>query len=176
MQTISLHDIIKKTDEHTGYNLLIKILLNIKQHSDYIKYLKSYFTSNTHNTPNNITNTIITLVGNPTLSSTTAVSYGSIPESDYYDLVKEENPDLTSENIEKYILLISKFMMTKTILRKGIEIKGEYETGEQYKELIKLLEHNAIYQSKNGHKFLKYINKNIFLKFFYLYLKPDSYF
>ena len=31
-----------------------------------------------------------------------------------------------------------KFPFTKTILRKGIEIKGEYETGEQYTELIKL--------------------------------------
>ena len=71
------------------------------------------------------------------LETPETIEYTCVAYNDYYDLVKEENPDLTSENIEKYILLISKFMMTKTILRKGIEIKGEYETGEQYKELIK---------------------------------------
>ena len=47
-----------------------------------------------------ITNTIITLVGNPTLSSTTAVSYGSIPESDYYDLVNQYGTVVNSYGVD----------------------------------------------------------------------------
>lgn len=38
---------------------------------------------------NDITNTVLDLVGDPTLSATTAVAYGPVPESDYWGLVDQ---------------------------------------------------------------------------------------
>ena len=119
MQTISLHDIIKKTDEHTGYNLLIKILLNIKQHSDYIKYLKSYFTSNTHNTPNNITNTIITYISKNISNNNSSTSLiltktgvNTVKSIKYkldklpviLDFYKLKTGAITSENYQRFLV------------------------------------------------------------------------
>ena len=47
-----------------------------------------------------ITNTILTLVGNPTLSATTAIAYGSIPESDYWTLVDQYGTVVNSYGVD----------------------------------------------------------------------------
>jgi hypothetical protein len=49
------------------------------------------------------------------------IEYTCIGFNDYYQLLPQDK-DLDKENIEEYLILISKFMMTKTILRKDIDI------------------------------------------------------
>jgi hypothetical protein len=51
------------------------------------QYRLSDGSTSTYN--NDITNTILDIVGDPTLSATTAIAYGPIPESDYYTLVNQ---------------------------------------------------------------------------------------
>ena len=62
------------------------------------QYRLSDGSTSTYNT--DITNTILTLVGNPTLSATTSIAYGSIPESDYYTLVDQYGSVVNSYNVD----------------------------------------------------------------------------
>lgn len=51
------------------------------------------------------------------------IEYIGTEYNDYYQLTNDEsNKTVDKENIEEYLLLTSKYMMTKTILRKDIEI------------------------------------------------------
>jgi hypothetical protein len=72
------------------------------------------------------------------------IEYTCIGFNDYYKL-QENNDDLTSLNISEYLLSISKFMMTKTILRMNIEIKDEDLEEEKYQELIDISYHKHLF-------------------------------
>jgi hypothetical protein len=64
----------------------------------FSQYRLSDGSTSTYN--DDITNTILTLVGDPTLSATTAIAYGSIPESDYYDLVNQYGTVVNSYGVD----------------------------------------------------------------------------
>jgi len=66
-------------------------------------------------------NTITNLMADPP-----EIQNAFIGLNDYYQLKDNYGDDinLTDENIEMYIVLVSKFMMTATPLRKDIELKG----------------------------------------------------
>ena len=79
------------------------------------------------------TNTILNLMKLDNLSDTDddandPISYSCISYNDYYNLV-DEVQDLNKRNITDYLYKCSKFMMTKTILRKDIDIPtAEYNS------------------------------------------------
>ena len=64
----------------------------------FSQYRLSDGSTSTYN--DDITNTILTLVGDPTLSATTAIAYGSIPESDYFDLVNQYGTVVNSYGVD----------------------------------------------------------------------------
>jgi len=80
------------------------------------------------------------------------IEYIGINFNDYHQLTSDD-PELTSENIIEYIKKTSKYMMTTTILRKGVEIANNI-TPSAYNKLIR--------HGYNIHKyFIKGISSNI---------------
>lgn len=66
------------------------------------------------------------------------IEYTYISFNDYYKLIATDK-DITADNIQEYLILVSKFTMTKTILRKGIDITldiSQYDTFIKYAENI----------------------------------------
>jgi hypothetical protein len=78
-------------------------------------------------------NLIINLMKDPKNIEYTYISF-----NDYYKLIATDK-DITADNIQEYLILVSKFTMTKTILRKGIDITldiSQYDTFIKYAENI----------------------------------------
>lgn len=93
------------------------------------------------------TNTILNLMKLDNLSDTDddandPISYSCISYNDYYNLV-DEDQELNKRNITDYLYKCSKFMMTKTILRKDIDIP----TAEYNNIVTKGAEINRIFVS-----------------------------
>jgi hypothetical protein len=60
------------------------------------------------------------------------IEYVYIGVNDYYKLTDTADEDLTSDNIEEFLKNVSKFMMTKTMLRKDLEITSSGSTYDRY--------------------------------------------
>jgi hypothetical protein len=131
---ISTNDFLK-----TFYNFIGNLLSFILVNDCGIEHnLSSYIMANFHYTDNTVIddldyvnytiadfpefiNTITNLMADPA-----NIENAFIGLNDYYQLQGEYGDDinLTDQNIETYIMLVSKFMMTATPLRKDIELKG----------------------------------------------------
>ena len=98
---------------------------------DYVYFMLNDFTI--------FTTSILNLMADPPTIQHTFIGF-----NDYYQLVPEDK-DLDRTNIQEYLILLSKFMMTKTILRKEIDIPQ----GTSEDDITSL-----IHKSNKMHKYL----------------------
>jgi|694.fasta_scaffold00138_40 hypothetical protein len=98
--------------EHNLSSYIIANFNNASRHNldnyDYVYFMLNDFPE--------FTTSILNLMAAPD-----NIEYTCIGFNDYYQLLPEDK-DLDKDNIEEYLILISKFMMTTTILRKDIDI------------------------------------------------------
>ena len=102
--------------EHNLSSYLTASLYTSRQfdETDYLYFMYDDFSE--------YTNTFLNLMKLDNLSDTDdPISYSCISYNDYYNLV-DEDQDLNKRNITDYLYKCSEFMMTKTILRKDIDI------------------------------------------------------
>ena len=98
------------------------------------------------------------------MSDPDTIEYIGTEYNDYYQLTDNaNNKTVDKENIEEYLLLTSKYMMTKTILRKDIEIpKIHKEFNKIIEKVTRKIEAAAIVDIEiKEHKILKAIKKYI---------------
>ena len=101
--------------EHNLSSYILASFNNIS-HDNLDKYDYVYFMLNDFP---EFTTSILNLMAAPD-----TIEYTCIGFNDYYPLLSEDK-DLDKDNIEEYLELISKYMMTTTILRKDIDIPQE---------------------------------------------------
>jgi hypothetical protein len=129
------------------HNLSSYIIANFNNYTrdDLDKYDYVYFMLNDFP---EFTTSILNLMAAPE-----NIEYTCIGFNDYYQLLPEDK-DLDKDNIEEYLILISKFMMTTTILRKDIDIPQ----GTNMDELIT----KSMKMHKNLTKGIPHVIKNYF--------------
>ena len=98
--------------EHNLSSYILAIFNNTTRHDlddyDYVYFMLNDFPE--------FTTSILNLMAAPD-----TIEYTCIGFNDYYDLLPDDK-DLDKTNIQEYLKLISRFMMTKTIYRKGIDM------------------------------------------------------
>ena len=98
--------------EHNLSSYILAIFNNTTRHDlddyDYVYFMLNDFPE--------FTTSILNLMAAPD-----TIEYTCIGFNDYYDLLPNDK-DLDKNNIVEYLKLISRFMMTKTIYRKGIDM------------------------------------------------------
>jgi hypothetical protein len=98
--------------EHNLSSYILSIFNNTTRNNlddyDYVYFMLNDFPE--------FTTSILNLMAAPD-----TIEYTCIGFNDYYDLLPDDK-DLDKTNIEEYLILISRYMMTKTIYRKGIDM------------------------------------------------------
>ena len=116
--------------EHNLSSYILAIFNNTTRHDlddyDYVYFMLNDFPE--------FTTSILNLMAAPD-----TIEYTCIGFNDYYDLLPNDI-DLDKTNIEEYLKLISRFMMTKTIYRKGIDMPQGI-TAEDTKILVEKSEY-----------------------------------
>ena len=116
--------------EHNLSSYILAIFNNTTRNDlddyDYVYFMLNDFPE--------FTTSILNLMAAPD-----TIEYTCIGFNDYYDLLPNDK-DLDKNNIEEYLKLISRFMMTKTIYRKGIDMQQGI-TAEDTKILVEKSEY-----------------------------------
>ena len=123
--------------EHNLSSYILSIFNNTTRDNlddyDYVYFMLNDFPE--------FTTSILNLMAAPD-----TIEYTCIGFNDYYDLLPEDK-DLDKDNIQEYLILISKYMMTKTIYRKGIDMPPGITT-EDTEALVFKTEHMHKYLGK----------------------------
>ena len=123
--------------EHNLSSYILSIFNNTTRNNlddyDYVYFMLNDFPE--------FTTSILNLMAAPD-----TIEYTCIGFNDYYDLLPEDK-DLDKDNIQEYLILISKYMMTKTIYRKGIDMPPGITT-EDREALVFKTEHMHKYLGK----------------------------
>jgi hypothetical protein len=115
--------------EHHISSYLVASLTRKPDESGKVKFEKEDYLYFMYEDFPEYTATIINLMK---MSNPAEIEYVCIGINDYFNLTSDPNEELKEDNIEDFLYNTAKFMMKKTVLRKGLDVRVE-----DYDEVVK---------------------------------------